>query len=190
MGRHELWGAPPLRQRQGPIDRTWQGTGPQHRNLSLSQAAQCCQHQIFTTIFRFGFAAHRHRTAQRDPLDERRNAEQMAGSALNLYTAFGQNGSLLRRYRWRPRGAALSQEQLPRPPMSSIPSAIKTATSSPQTETDIRRQVVSRSRQELLAMMAENNVHEGREHRSCASAWQATASAASRHGRAHRPPAR
>ena len=144
-------------------------------NLWFIQAAQTLQPQIFYDYIQaFGFT----QPTGIDLPNETRwtsvyNAEQMAEVDTNLYTAaFGQNESIT------PMQMATAVAAVANGGYLVTPYVVNSITDNDgnivtQTETNIRRQVISEEvSQELLAMM-ENNVHGEGDYHSCANAYVA-----------------
>ena len=144
-------------------------------NLWFIQAAQTLQPQIFYDYIQaFGFT----QPTGIDLPNETRwtsvyNAEQMAEVDTNLYTAaFGQNESIT------PMQMATAVAAVANGGYLVTPYVVDSITDNDgnivtQTETNIRRQVISEEvSQELLAMM-ENNVHGEGNYHSCANAYVA-----------------
>ena len=144
-------------------------------NLWFIQAAQTLQPQIFYDYIQaFGFT----QPTGIDLPNETRwtsvyNAEQMAEVDTNLYTAaFGQNESIT------PMQMATAVAAVANGGYLVTPYVVDSITDNDgnivtQTETNIRRQVISEEvSQELLAMM-ENNVHGEGDYHSCANAYVA-----------------
>lgn len=144
-------------------------------NLWFIQAAQTLQPQIFYDYIQaFGFT----QPTGIDLPNETRwtsvyNAEQMAEVDTNLYTAaFGQNESIT------PLQMATAVAAVANGGYLVTPYVVDSITDNDgnivtQTETNIRRQVISEEvSQELLAMM-ENNVHGEGDYHSCANAYVA-----------------
>ena len=144
-------------------------------NLWFIQAAETLKPQIFYDYIQaFGFT----QPTGIDLPNETRwtsvyNAEQMAEVDTNLYTAaFGQNESITPMQMATAVAAIANGGYLVTPyVVDSI--SDKDGNIISQTETNIRRQVISEEvSRELLAMM-ENNVHGEGDYRSCANAYVA-----------------
>ena len=144
-------------------------------NLWFIQAAETLKPQIFYDYIQaFGFT----QPTGIDLPNETRwtsvyNAEQMAEVDTNLYTAaFGQNESITPMQMATAVAAIANGGYLVTPyVVDSI--SDKDGNIISQTETNIRRQVISEEvRRQLLAMM-ENNVHGAGDYHSCANAYVA-----------------
>ena len=144
-------------------------------NLWFIQAAQTLQPQIFYDYIQaFGFT----QPTGIDLPNETRwtsvyNAEQMAEVDTNLYTAaFGQNESITPMQMATAVAAIANGGYLVTPyVVDSI--SDKDGNIISQTETNIRRQVISEEVSRQLLSMMENNVHGAGDYHSCANAYVA-----------------
>ena len=144
-------------------------------NLWFIQAAETLKPQIFYDYIQaFGFT----QPTGIDLPNETRwtsvyNAEQMAEVDTNLYTAaFGQNESITPMQMATAVAAIANGGYLVRPyVVDSI--SDKDGNVISQTETNIRRQVISEEVSRQLLAMMENNVHGAGDYHSCANAYVA-----------------
>ena len=144
-------------------------------NLWFIQAAETLKPQIFYDYIQaFGFT----QPTGIDLPNETRwtsvyNAEQMAEVDTNLYTAaFGQNESITPMQMATAVAAIANGGYLVTPyVVDSI--SDKDGNIISQTETDIRRQVISEEVSRQLLSMMENNVHGAGDYHSCANAYVA-----------------
>ena len=144
-------------------------------NLWFIQAAETLKPQIFYDYIQaFGFT----QPTGIDLPNETRwtsvyNAEQMAEVDTNLYTAaFGQNESITPMQMATAVAAIANGGYLVTPyVVDSI--SDKDGNIISQTETNIRRQVISEEVSRLLLAMMENNVHGAGDYHSCANAYVA-----------------
>ena len=144
-------------------------------NLWFIQAAETLKPQIFYDYIQaFGFT----QPTGIDLPNETRwtsvyNAEQMAEVDTNLYTAaFGQNESITPMQMATAVAAIANGGYLVTPyVVDSV--ADKDGNIVTQTETSIRRQVISEEVSRQLLSMMENNVHGGGDYHSCANAYVA-----------------
>lgn len=144
-------------------------------NLWFIQAAETLKPQIFYDYIQaFGFT----QPTGIDLPNETRwtsvyNAEQMAEVDTNLYTAaFGQNESITPMQMATAVAAIANGGYLVTPyVVDSI--SDKDGNIISQTETNIRRQVISEEVSRQLLSMMENNVHEAGDYHSCANAYVA-----------------
>lgn len=144
-------------------------------NLWFIQAAETLKPQIFYDYIQaFGFT----QPTGIDLPNETRwtsvyNAEQMAEVDTNLYTAaFGQNESITPMQMATAVAAIANGGYLVTPyVVDSI--SDKDGNIISQTETNIRRQVISEEVSRQLLAMMENNVHGAGDYRSCANAYVA-----------------
>ena len=144
-------------------------------NLWFIQAAETLKPQIFYDYIQaFGFT----QPTGIDLPNETRwtsvyNAEQMAEVDTNLYTAaFGQNESITPMQMATAVAAIANGGYLVTPyVVDSVTD--KDGTIVPQTETSIRRQVISEEVSRQLLSMMENNVHGEGNYHSCANAYVA-----------------
>lgn len=144
-------------------------------NLWFIQAAETLKPQIFYDYIQaFGFT----QPTGIDLPNETRwtsvyNAEQMAEVDTNLYTAaFGQNESITPMQMATAVAAIANGGYLVTPYVVDSTSD-KDGNIISQTETNIRRQVISEEVSRLLLAMMENNVHGAGNYHSCANAYVA-----------------
>ena len=143
-------------------------------NLWFIQAAETLKPQIFYDYIQaFGFT----QPTGIDLPNETRwtsvyNAEQMAEVDTNLYTAaFGQNESITPMQMATAVAAIANGGYLVTPYV--VDSTDKDGNIISQTETNIRRQVISEEVSRQLLSMMENNVHGAGDYHSCANAYVA-----------------
>lgn len=157
-------------------------------NLWFIQAAETLKPQIFYDYIQaFGFT----QPTGIDLPNETRwtsvyNAEQMAEVDTNLYTAaFGQNESITPMQMATAVAAIANGGYLVTPyVVDSI--SDKDGNIISQTETNIRRQVISEEVSQQLLSMMENNVHGAGDYHSCANAYVAGYRIGSKSGTAER----
>ncbi len=144
-------------------------------NLWFIQAAETLKPQIFYDYIQaFGFT----QPTGIDLPNETRwtsvyNAEQMAEVDTNLYTAaFGQNESITP-MQMATAVAAIANGGYPVTPYVVDSISDKDGNIISQTETNIRRQVISEDVSRQLLAMMENNVHGAGDYHSCANAYVA-----------------
>ena len=144
-------------------------------NLWFIQAAETLKPQIFYDYIQaFGFT----QPTGIDLPNETRwtsvyNAEQMAEVDTNLYTAaFGQNESITP-MQMAPAVAAIANGGYLVTPYVVDSISDKDGNIISQTETNIRRQVISEEVSRQLLAMMENNVHGAGDYHSCANAYVA-----------------
>lgn len=144
-------------------------------NLWFIQAAETLKPQIFYDYIQaFGFT----QPTGIDLPNETRwtsvyNAEQMAEVDTNLYTAaFGQNESITP-MQMATAVAAIANGGYPVTPYVVDSISDKDGNIISQTETNIRRQVISEEVSRQLLAMMENNVHGAGNYHSCANAYVA-----------------
>ena len=144
-------------------------------NLWFIQAAETLKPQIFYDYIQaFGFT----QPTGIDLPNETRwtsvyNAEQMAEVDTNLYTAaFGQNESITP-MQMATAVAAIANGGYPVTPYVVDSISDKDGNIISQTETNIRRQVISEEVSQQLLSMMENNVHGAGNYHSCANAYVA-----------------